>query len=252
MRQYPHYYPISGSDDLESGILSVFPEACRRSSALLTPECAEDLRGWLRDPAFAQEQRLRPIPLDDHQRTFVVDRNPPRHRRIRGPAGCGKSVVLACRADELASVRGKTVLVVGFNIALLNYLRDLSVRYAPGLGRMRRARRRIDFLNFHEWVKRVAKFREREDWPRIPEDASTDVVNRQLRARVDLAHRIYDHDSSYPGLPFYDAVLVDEGQDFLPEWWSLLRLACPRGEMMLVADRTRTSMGGVGSGPRSG
>jgi hypothetical protein len=35
----------------------------------------------------------------------------------------------------------------------------------------------------------------------------------------------------------YDAVLVDEAQDMLPEWWAALRqIVKPRGEMVLVAD----------------
>ena len=38
----------------------------------------------------------------------------------------------------------------------------------------------------------------------------------------------------------YDAVLVDEGQDFRPSWWTALRAALrDKGEMMLVADRAQ-------------
>jgi len=41
-------------------------------------------------------------------------------------------------------------------------------------------------------------------------------------------------------VPGYDAVLVDEGQDFRLEWWSALRaVARYDGEMLLVADRAQ-------------
>ena len=38
----------------------------------------------------------------------------------------------------------------------------------------------------------------------------------------------------------YDAVLVDEGQDFNPVWWDLLRHLCRQGgEMILISDVTQ-------------
>jgi hypothetical protein len=42
----------------------------------------------------------------------------------------------------------------------------------------------------------------------------------------------------------YDAILVDEGQDFYLEWWRVLREALrPGGEMLLVADYTQDLFG---------
>lgn len=47
-----------------------------------------------------------------------------------------------------------------------------------------------------------------------------------------------------PGANRYDAILVDEGQDYRPHWWSVLRKACkPNGEMLLVADATQDVYG---------
>ena len=45
-------------------------------------------------------------------------------------------------------------------------------------------------------------------------------------------------------LPKYDAVLVDEGQDYRLDWWQTLRKAVkPKGEMLLVADKTQNVYG---------
>jgi superfamily I DNA/RNA helicase len=47
----------------------------------------------------------------------------------------------------------------------------------------------------------------------------------------------------------YDAVLVDEGQDFTLEWWQLLRDHVRKdatGEMLLVADPTQDIYGTAG------
>jgi len=50
------------------------------------------------------------------------------------------------------------------------------------------------------------------------------------------------------GIKLYDAVLVDEGQDFRLEWWDVLRRACaPGGEMLLVADTTQDVYGTAGA-----
>ena len=44
--------------------------------------------------------------------------------------------------------------------------------------------------------------------------------------------------------PHYDAILVDEGQDYIPLWWQTLRKAVKQdGEMLLVADKTQNIYG---------
>jgi len=130
-----------------------------------------------------------------------------RQRRVRGPAGSGKSFVLAARAGRLARL-GSTVLVVCFNITLTSYLRELVERC-------------------------------------IGAEAASVLEYEQARARVMVRH--------YDGLIraelswTFDAILVDEGQDFEARWWQNLRenyrrLAgdgVPAGEMLLVADNVQ-------------
>ena len=45
------------------------------------------------------------------------------YRRIRGAAGSGKTMVLAHKAAKLMT-EGKSVLVLTFNITLVNYIRS--------------------------------------------------------------------------------------------------------------------------------
>ena len=243
MRKTPQYYPIAGRDDIQQSSLDhVFPEWRRTSSTYMNPDVAEDLRGWLREPAFAKEGRIRPIPLNPQQSELVKTRTPTGYRRIRGPAGSGKSVVLAGRAADLAR-QGRRVLVVCFNITLLNYLRDLTVRHGTASATIRES---VDFLNFDQWCKRICRISAPDSHRRIwndhfgtmnrgPED---DSPRRALDEVVELVHRLYRDRT--PDLPTYDAILVDEGQDFYPRWWETLRLALrPNGEMILVADKTQ-------------
>ena len=241
MRKYRQYYPIAGLEAVSSGdIQTIFPESKRHSSGVMTSEIAEDLRGWLKEPFFSQDQRT-PLELDARQRELATTRTDKGYRRIKGPAGSGKSVVLAARASSLAA-EGKHVLVVSFNITLLNYLRDLAVRHEAS---RRVIRRQIDFLNFHHWCKRVClETGHSEEYKRVwSSSADGDelqpepVLNEGL---ASLVQRLYREDVGRSVMPRYDAILVDEGQDFSSSWWQTLRLALKDGgEMLLAADKTQ-------------
>ena len=207
-REPVRYYPVLGEDALNSGLITwVLPETANPRQDLMNDQIAESLRLWLRESDYVRQQR-EPLPiLTDRQRRLVEDEPPSitRSRRVRGPAGSGKSLVLAARAAHLA-MQGKSVLVVGFNITLSHYLHDLAVRRLRQLTHSREqsraARKRMIFTHFHRWEGL------QKDFP-----------------------------DSFRGL---DAILVDEGQDFELSWWNELRDALkPGGEMMLVFDKTQ-------------
>lgn len=248
------YYPIVGSDTLQAGdIHTALPSIRWPKSQQMNPELAKDLRNWLVEPDFAATQR-QPIELDANQRQFVTSRTRSGYRRLKGPAGSGKSIVLAARASQLLAEE-KTVLVVTYNITLLHYLMDISVRWPHGVGNTRRD---ITWLNFHSWCKRVCEDTDhneeyRDLWKQYNEiirdlpDINTNnnpylshLLNESIPSLVDY---LIDEDNQHYAT-MYDAILVDEGQDFLPSWWNLLRKVCKsNGEMLLVADSTQDIYG---------
>ena len=245
IRQYPRYYPIAGAEDVSAdNIQALFPESRRSSSKHMSDDIAEDLRGWLKEPFFSQEQR-RPLMLDRGQRDLATTRTDTGYRRIKGPAGSGKSVVLAARAASLAA-EGKHTLVVCFNITLLNYLRDLAVRHDAARSVIRR---QIDFLNFHYWCKRVCLHTGHAHEYNSLWASSSNGDELQPDPVLDdglalLMRQLYLEDAGRGDLPKYDAILVDEGQDFHRSWWETLRLALKQGgEMVLVADKTQNIYG---------
>lgn len=212
-------YPVLGRDALNSGRLSwVFPEAANPREGVMTGQVADLLRGWLREPDFVRQQR-EPLPIPNDVQRRLVDRGPGETglRRVKGAAGSGKSFALAARAARIAldlvrqdkgKRNDKRVLVVGFNITLSNYLRDLSVRHLRqsaadkvGYGDASLAYRKMIFTHFHEW----------QSW-----------------------HDLYDEEAKF------DAILVDEGNDFSLKWWhELYDSLKPGGEMMLAFDQTQ-------------
>lgn len=247
------FWPVAGKDELsKEGLPIILPILSKNRHSLMTQALAADLRGWLVEPEFAVAQR-RPLTLDKNQRSLSESRTESGYRRIKGAAGSGKSLVLAARAAKLAD-EGKTVLIATFNMTLWHYLRDLVARAATSRGWLSC----VTFVHFHEWCKDVCleagfedqyaqmmrpvaeimalKLEPKEEARRL-RSILPPIMNVEL---PELARRAaFSNDTTK-----YDAVFVDEGQDYLPSWWNAIRGICkPRGELLLVADATQDIYG---------
>lgn len=232
----PRLYPIVGKETLgdfsDAALRGVLPIVDKIDNRI-TEEVAQDLRHWLVEPAASAEQRLTPK-LDRRQRELVSTRTETGYRRVRGPAGSGKTLVLAGRAATLAS-EGKRVLVITFNITLINWILDLAVRFAQN----GKVRRQIEALNFHAWCRRIAAVTGHDDsYHELWRGDSHHVLDAGLANAAESWAAELDEGERW------DAILVDEGQDFRPEWWSALRRALRGGgEALLCADRTQNIYG---------
>lgn len=185
-------------------------------------EAIDRLLNRLRESEGVSDQR-RPIVLSSAAKEIDTNDRSATIRRVRGPAGSGKSVGLACRAARLAG-EGKQVLVLSFNITLAHYLQDLVRRRARELGADHRL---VDCTHFHGFCSDVSM-----------------TLGSSESELFERARTVYA--SNEPGLPTYDAVLVDEGQDFEREWWNFLRKHVRRNEqseMLLAADATQDIYG---------
>lgn len=242
--ELPKLYPVIGVELLErrdENALRILLNSARRVDDRMNDQVAADMRHWLVEPAFSRDQRV-PLAqlLTPRQRALCINKERVRYRRVKGPAGSGKSLVLAGRAAELA-MQGRRVLVVTFNITLINYLLDLAVQYAQsGV-----VRKQITALNFHHWCRRVAEMAGREHeyqalWSAVGDEDGDKTLQTQMALKAaQWAADLEDDDR-------WDAVLVDEGQDFLPAWWDAIRASLPpdgSGEAMLVADRQQNVYG---------
>ena len=222
---------IITKESLSENINFVLPSGITRfSSQFMNKIIANQLRIWLIEPESNIEQRT-PINYNTKQLDYVHSRTKSGYRRIRGSAGSGKSVVLVGRAVKLMEER-KRVLVVNFNITMLNYLQDLAVRINP------QARRKITWLNFHNLGGRLCGDAGlNQEMAKLFEESTGFPDNDQYCLLVNEAiNRFSDDYKDHK----YDAILVDEGQDFSLEWWNILRrLLTNNGEMLLVADSTQ-------------
>ncbi len=242
--EYPRLYPLVGQDVISSEENWKFKKYVLSSmqsiDVRMSEERAADLRNWLVEPEFTRDQR-KPLveTLTPRQRDIVFNKNNAAYRRIRGSAGSGKSFVLAGRAAQLAQ-EGKRVLIITFNITLINYLLDLAVSFAQS-GKIRR---QIVTYNFHYWCKRVALMTGHyADYHEIWQGDNKDQIIREglANAVVEWLEDM-DEDSRW------DAILLDEGQDFELSWWMALRKALVqngKGEALLCADRVQNIYGVV-------
>lgn len=132
--------------------------------------------------------------------------------RIQATAGSGKTQ-LALRLLEVAAGSKETALYVCYN----RPLSDIIARIAPA---------RSMVACFHELA--IEYYRRHRGEP--------DFTNREI---YTLAVDAY-HQDSVSFEPKYDLIIIDEGQDFEPQWVaSLLPLLKPSGRLYLMEDEAQ-------------
>ncbi len=178
------------------------------------------------DQALTHERRmpdaLATITLNKEQRDFAVPRDG--YTGLEGVAGSGKTLVLAQRAGVSAQ-RGRRSLILTFNRTLTNYVRGMlrlvPVAYRPD---------RVTVLHLHELCRRVHDYY-REPLPPIgatrPVEAGPwdDEAADQQALEADWpasAIRLLEQ-RGVPDTLQFDAVFIDEAQDFSPAWFELVQ-----------------------------
>lgn len=185
----------------------------------------------LREHVVASEvavRSARPAVLGEGVAAIAENGQDAPFRRFRGPAGSGKSFGAAARAARLAA-EGKRVLLLSFNVTLANRLRTMSVTRCREVGANPTL---VTATNFHSFCTRVVQDAERA--------GIHGSVKRRLRwsdAIVRKAEQAFEKGFERR----YDAILVDEGQDYKLDWWNMLRhhVLARGGEMLLLVDPTQ-------------
>jgi len=143
------------------------------------------------------------------------------HRLLRGVAGSGKTVVLIGRARYLRErYPDWRILVVCFNRVLAAYLREVI---GPD--------EHLEIFTFHGWCWRQLKATgvAIHEPPVLGE--RSDYWDREV---PQLLLQAYEEGRLRPGS--YQAVLVDEGQDFAADWYrALLRTLDPETNSLFIA-----------------
>lgn len=141
------------------------------------------------------------------------------HRVIHGVAGSGKTLILGYRAEYLAKVCTKPILILCYNKALAKRLEH----WMKGKG----VADKVVVQNFHAWCYRQLTAYHAG----LPEGSS--VREGYWDEMVDKVVRGVDNKLIPSGQ--YEAVLIDEGHDFKPEWFKLVvQMVDPHTNSLLV------------------
>ncbi len=244
-RKYSKIYTVAGSDTLSNGNLEILlPLASRdRESKAISEDACRVFRGWLREPDSAREQ-YQPIRLDADQLRASQGRTMTGYRRVQGPAGSGKSEVVARKAALLA-MQEKKVLVSCYNITMVNWLRDAIARHlrqecGQDVGLRIKAWHFVNIIHFHGWLYDCTRAFEKNNFNEENEDHEKKESWWNSRCK-EIIETYKSRDSR---LKEYDAIVVDEGQDLSLDWWNTLASSVKdEGERFLAYDKTQNIYG---------
>jgi hypothetical protein len=175
--------------------------------------------------------------LDEAQARLAL-RLSPGHQIIKGPPGTGKTLALIHRCCHLrkAQERHKRILFVCYNIALVSYLKRLIHEKALGTGE-----KGIHVHHFYQLCSLVLaeSLHYENEEPEYYESVVKETLSRLREGKYALE-------------PF-DAIFIDEGQDFSGDMLrALILLLKEGGDLVIALDpyqdlyRRRSSWSGLG------
>lgn len=216
----PAYPVIIGYDDLDDSNLEVIvPYSHLQKSKFMQTEWADEIEWWLKPPFHSIEQ-AHDFELNSNQKRHAEPQSG--HFRLRGVAGSGKTLIIAYRAAKLAS-QGFKVLVVTYNITLWHYIQDM-IKRAPFNFDLRNITR----IHFHGFCNDILN---ELGVPAPHENYLEKIVPTVENALKTLSEK------KIKDLQF-DAILIDEGQDYEEGWYNLLcKFLRERDELLIVCDK---------------
>lgn len=158
---------------------------------------------------------------------------------VTGPAGSGKTLLANWSAQRIAA-QGKSVLLTCFNRVLAQWIRDSSPPDSTvEVESFFSLCRRIVISAGIRWNPPTDETKKHEFWaseaPSLLEQALDQLPAERLSS--------------------YDAILIDEGQDFHPDWWVPLMLLLKdpdHGQLLVFSDPEQRGVYGKGESYPSG
>ncbi|MER1985863.1 MAG: NERD domain-containing protein [Solibacillus sp.] len=175
-------------------------------------------------PSEVSKERLN-IVYNSQQKRLI--KSQAKRQKIKGVAGSGKSLVLAARAvDALARTQGK-ILILTFNITLVNYLHD---RISDVRGTYKR--RDFEIASYHAFIS-----------------AECNNLGVEVRAVDEGETSYFDNVQLFEAVKHkiqrYDAIFIDEIQDFKYEWQRIIEtyFLKPNAEFVIFGDEKQNLYG---------
>jgi hypothetical protein len=157
-----------------------------------------------------EEQEEKLFRLTKDQKSLLNFLGQKQRSCIEGVAGSGKTMLAQAQAEKFAD-QGKSTLLVCYNKTLAKWISDsIADEYKD----------KITVKHFHglcaEWIRKAGM------------SFSPPSHNADLFWKDEAADQLMDAIDMVPEK--FDAVIVDEGQDFYPNWWMPLELINSAGD----------------------
>lgn len=200
-------------------------------SWIFTEEIYGNFKRLLSPSQHLQSQGI-PYVYSEKQKDIIYSNT--LEQRVRGVFGSGKTTVLAARAVQAykrASLRNNNprILILTFNITLKNFIHD----------KLNRVNEQFSFenfiiINYHQFIN--AELNNLNIEFEIPE--SLDAVSRSEYLESHYYGNVTLFEEYKDQIRKYDAVLIDEIQDFNRSWMDIIKnyFRDPQGDYVLFGD----------------
>ena len=203
------------AEELQSRLWDMFPFMMRgvmslpqldRVRWILFPQVRVQASGTLFDDSNEEAELPDIMRVMDLQQEQLARSLGDGHRVIHGVAGSGKTMILGYRAEYLAkasTVNSKPILILCFNEPL--GVKLASIMEAKGLSS------KVHVRNFHKWCRQqLVAFGQAipAQSPQMFDEMVNNVIHGVDRKQIPSGQ--------------YQAILIDEGHDFAPEWLKLV------------------------------
>jgi hypothetical protein len=198
-------------------------ESIKTKHVLFTDDIYNEFKRYLSPPYHVSQQGI----LINYQGKQVeLIESKPGFQKIKGVAGSGKTTILAKRAVNGHKKHGDKILILTFNKTLRNYIRDKISEVREDFSWSA-----FGIANYHSIISQTINTCGID----IYSDKSPESIPRSIDA-IYSDETIFDGYEDY--IYKYQTILVDEIQDYKPEWVKIIRkfFLAANGEMVLFGD----------------
>ena len=226
---------LLGSDGLEEArfneILQKRYLSKGQHSFLFTGDLYQNFKRIL-SPSVHMRAQGEPYTYSPKQREIIYSTT--LEQRVRGVFGSGKTTVLAARAVQaykraLNRNNNPRILILTFNITLKNFIHDKLMRVDETF-----PLERFVIINYHQFIN--AELNNLNVEIVVPEDYPEEKVSEYLENNYYGNLNLFDKHKT--DIVKYDAVLIDEIQDYHRNWMEIIKnyFRDPQGDYVLFAD----------------
>lgn len=202
-----------------------------RPSWFFTDNLYDNFKRLLSPPLHIRSQG---VPYSYSQKQKEIIYSITLEQRVRGVFGSGKTTVLAARAVQaykraLERNNNPRILILTFNIALKNFIHDKMNRVDETF-----PIENFVIVNYHQFVN--AELNNLNIEFEIPEGVDSEHLSQYLESKYYGNIKLFDEHKDE--ITKYDAVLIDEIQDYHRSWMEIVKnyFRDPQGDYVLFGD----------------